>query len=174
MKIGILSDTHDNSPALVEIIEYLNVHKILLALHAGDIVSPGMLRRIDTHYAGVVHFVYGNNDGELSGVTKIAADSDKLVCHNREMDMEIEGKRIFMNHYSYIAKAVAQTSEYDLCVGGHTHQYEAEEYGKTLFINPGNTVTKDKWQVYPKEEAESSFVVLELKDLSFERVMISV
>jgi uncharacterized protein len=173
MKIGVMSDTHDNSPAVVAIIHLLNERKIEVALHAGDIGNPGILRRFRDHYTGTLHFVFGNNDGEKSGMTQLAADAENLVCHNREMDIEMGGKKIFMNHYTYIAKAMAQTGEYDLCIGGHTHQYEVEEYGKTLYINPGNTVTKVKWQAYPKEETESSFVVLDLKDLSFEQVKLS-
>lgn len=43
MKIAIISDTHDNSPAIVWIIEYLNENGITMALHAGDMINPGIL-----------------------------------------------------------------------------------------------------------------------------------
>lgn len=64
MKIAIMSDTHDNTPAIVWMIEYLNEQKIKTALHAGDMINPGILYRFRDHYLGQLHFVFGNNDGE--------------------------------------------------------------------------------------------------------------
>lgn len=172
MKVAIISDTHDNSPAVVSIITQLNQKQILVAFHAGDIVNPGMVRRFREHYEGTLHFVFGNNDGELSGLTRLAGESDNLVCHNREMDLSLEGKRIFMNHYTYVAKAVAQTGEYDVAIGGHTHEYEVSIIGKTLFINPGNTVTKDPWLLWPEWERVSSYVILDLATLEYEQIVL--
>lgn len=45
MKIAIISDTHDNTPAIVWVIEYLNDQGISTAFHAGDIINPGIIRR---------------------------------------------------------------------------------------------------------------------------------
>lgn len=87
------------------------------------------------------------------------------------MRLELEGRNIFMNHYSSISEAVAKSGEFDVAVGGHDHQYRVIEHEKGLFINPGNTVTKDKW--LPQEpDKESSFVVLDLVSMERERVML--
>lgn len=64
MKIALLSDTHDNTPAIVWIIEHLNAKGISTALHAGDMINPGILFRFRDHYEGHLHFIFGNNDGE--------------------------------------------------------------------------------------------------------------
>lgn len=40
MKIGILSDSHDNMPKLARAVELFNEEKVELVLHAGDLVSP--------------------------------------------------------------------------------------------------------------------------------------
>jgi uncharacterized protein len=171
MNIAILSDTHDNSPAIVWIIEYLNAHNIAVALHAGDMINPGILRRFIEHYQGKLHFVFGNNDGEQALLERRAAASANAVCHLQEMQLELEGKKIFMNHYSSISELVAQSGAFNVCIGGHDHQYRVVEHGKTLFINPGNTVTKDTW--LPQEaDKESSFVLLDLETLKHTRVLV--
>lgn len=171
MNIAIISDTHDNSPAIVWIIEYLNEHNIDVALHAGDMINPGILYRFRDHYQGELHFVFGNNDGEMALAEKRALESKNLSCHLQEMRQEFAGKKIFMNHYSTISESVAKGNEFDVCVGGHDHRYRAIQHGSTLFINPGNTVTKDKW--LPQEaDKESSFVVLDLETMKHERVMV--
>lgn len=173
MQIAIISDTHDNTPAVVWIVEYLNQHTIRTALHAGDMISPGICRRFVDHYEGHLHFVFGNNDGEQAIISELAATSDKLSCYQEEMQLELAGKKIFMNHYSSIAELVAQSGEFAVCIGGHDHQYRVVEHGNSLFINPGNTVTKDKWDTY-QPNSESSFVVLDLATMQHVRVMVPV
>lgn len=171
MKIAIMSDTHDNTPAIVWIIEYLNEHKIETALHAGDMINPGILYRFRDHYQGHLHFIFGNNDGEQALAERRANASENLTCHLQEMRLEIEGKQIFMNHYSSISESVAKSGEFDLAIGGHDHEYRVIEHGKCLFINPGNSVTKDKW--LPQEpDKESSFVIIDLETMEHERVMV--
>ena len=40
MRIGVISDTHDNVPMIREAIRRLNALNVDLVLHAGDYVSP--------------------------------------------------------------------------------------------------------------------------------------
>ncbi len=76
-----------------------------------------------------------------------------------------------MNHYSSISELVAKSGEFDITIGGHDHQYRVIQHSKCLFINPGNTATKDKW--LPQEaDTESSFVVLDLESMNHERIML--
>jgi hypothetical protein len=171
MKIAIISDTHDNTPAIVWIIEYLNEHSIPIAFHAGDMINPGIIRRFHEHYDGHLHFVFGNNDGEKAITMNRVNTYDDVTSHLEEMQLELEGKKIFMHHYSSIGETVAKSQVFDLCIGGHDHQYRVVTHGKSLFVNPGNTVTKDKW--LPQEaDKESSFVIMDLKTMQHERVMV--
>lgn len=171
MTIAILSDTHDNTPAIVWIIEYLNEHHIEVALHAGDMINPGILFRFRDHYQGHLHFVFGNNDGEQAIAIRRTAETQNLTCHLQEMRLELVGKKLFMNHYSSVSESVAKGGEFDVCIGGHDHQYRVVPHGSSLFINPGNTVTKDKWLPQAADE-ESSFVLLDLVTLKTERIMV--
>ncbi len=170
-QIAIMSDTHDNTPVIVWIIEYLNQKQITTAFHAGDMINPGILFRFRDHYQGQLHFVFGNNDGERAIAQERSSAAQNLTCHKNEMRLEIEGKKLFMNHYSSISESVAKGGEFDVCIGGHDHLYRVIKHGKSLFINPGNTVTKDKW-LRQEEDKESSFVVLSLDTMSAERILI--
>ena len=171
MKIAILSDTHDNTLAIVWIIEYLNQHHIDTALHAGDMINPGILYRFRDHYQGHLHFVFGNNDGEQAIAERRSQAAGNLTCHLYEMRLEFDKKKFFMNHYSSISEVIAKSGEFDICIGGHDHLYRVVQYGTSWFINPGNTVTKDKW--LPQEaDLESSFVILNTATMKTERIMV--
>ena len=171
MKIGIMSDTHDNTPAIVWMIEYLNDHQIEICLHAGDMINPGILHRFRDHFKGQLHFVFGNNDGERSLATSRSLEAKNLNCHLLEMRLEFAGRKIFMNHYSTLSESIARSGEFEICIGGHDHEYRVTKYQKSIFINPGNTVTKDKW--LPQEvDKVSSFVILDLENLETERIIV--
>lgn len=171
MKIAILSDTHDNTPAIVWTIEYLNKNKITIALHAGDMINPGILYRFRDHYDGHLHFVFGNNDGEQALAERRANMAENITCHLHEMRESFNNTSFFMNHYSSISETVAKSGDVDVSIGGHDHEFRVSKYKKTLFINPGNMVTKDKW--LPQEpDKESSFVVLDTETLTADRIML--
>lgn len=171
MKIAIISDTHDNTPAIVWIIEYLNQNKIETALHAGDMINPGILYRFRDHYHGHLHFVFGNNDGETALAERRSNSAKNLTCHLLEMRLELDNKKIFMNHYSSISEQVAKSGEFDLCIGGHDHMYRVNNHENSIFVNPGNTVTKDKW-LPQKPDNESSFAIVDLSSMEVERIML--
>ncbi|HAU98729.1 MAG TPA: YfcE family phosphodiesterase [Candidatus Pacebacteria bacterium] len=171
MRIAIISDTHDNTPAIVWIIEYLNKQGIKVALHAGDLINPGILHRFRDHYEGHLYFVFGNNDGEKALAMSRSEAAKNLTCYPFEFKQEFGGKKFFMDHYSAISELMAKSGEFDVCIGGHDHTYRVKKYEKCLFINPGNCVTKDKWLQQPTEK-ESSFVILDTATMQTEKVVV--
>lgn len=164
MKIAIISDTHENYPATKWIIDYLDKHEILTALHAGDIISPPLLNLFVEHYRGHLHFVFGNNDGEKTGLSLIAEKNEKLTCHKNEMRLELLNKKIYMNHYSATSEDMVHSGLFDVSVGGHDHQFRVKEVNGCLFINPGSTAL---------QEPEHSFVVLNVATMEWEKVVVS-
>src|SRR5688572_3266032 len=122
MKVAIISDTHDNTPAIVWIIEYLNEHAIPMAFHGGDLINPGIIRRFIEHYQGHLHFIFGNNDGEQRLLALRAKDSTNVTCHGTQMNLELDGRKIFMNHYSEVSEEVAKNGVFDIAIGGHDHE----------------------------------------------------
>lgn len=172
MKIALITDTHDNTPAIAWIIQYLNEHSITIALHAGDLINPGVVVRFNKHFKGHFHFIFGNNDGERAGLMHRSAGFENVTCHGDTLRMELGGKTFFMHHFSDLAEEMAQSGVFDVCIGGHDHQFRVIE-GPSLFINPGNTVTKDAW--LPQEaDKESGFVLLDLETLAVERILLPI
>lgn len=172
MKIALLSDTHDNTPAIVWIIEYLNENNIEIVLHAGDLINPGVVLRFNKYYKGHLHYVFGNNDGERAGLMQRTAGFNNVTCHGDTLRMELGGRTLFMHHFSEMSEEIAKSGTYDVCVGGHDHQYRVVE-GPSLFINPGNTVTKDAW-LSQEADKESGFVLLDLDSLAVQRIMLPI
>ncbi len=164
MKIALISDTHDNFCFFEKVLNQLNDKEISLLLHAGDLVSPPILRLVNSNFEGKMHFVFGNNEGEKLTLAKISLESDKIDCHNQEAEMEINGRKIYMIHYSSIGERIAKLQEHDLVVAGHDHKHRVLKFGKTTFVNPGN-LTADR-------KGEKTYVILDLEDFKVEKVVV--
>jgi putative phosphoesterase len=139
MKIGIISDSHDNLWRLEEAIQSLNTVDIVL--HCGDLISPFMVHRLAKGLEDIpVHLVWGNNDGDKLTVAKIAANYPKFKIHGEIAELEFNDFRIAMNHYPEIARGLALSGQYELVCYGHDHTAYQEELGQTLLLNPGEVM----------------------------------
>jgi hypothetical protein len=69
MLIGLLSDSHDNFPGLLEAVEIFKRRGVEMILHAGDVVAPGMCYAFEG-WAGELFLVFGNNDGDRIGLKR--------------------------------------------------------------------------------------------------------
>ena len=66
MKIGIISDTHDNIDNILKSVREFNNRQVDLVLHAGDFVSPIAVES----FAGIkLVGILGNNDTDIRGLT---------------------------------------------------------------------------------------------------------
>lgn len=66
MKIGLISDTHDNIQNIRRAVRKFNDKHVDLVIHAGDIVSPNAVESLaDVKLVGVL----GNNDKDVAGLT---------------------------------------------------------------------------------------------------------
>ena len=90
MKIGIISDTHDDIESVVRAINVFNNEKVDLVIHAGDYIFPGIVQQFTDLEGAKLIGVFGNNDGEKIGLyekfSKIGADLKGEFC-----EIEIEG-----------------------------------------------------------------------------------
>ena len=136
MKIGILSDSHDNVWRLKDALAYLQTTQ--LVLHCGDLISPFMVHRLAKGLPNIpVHLVWGNNDGDRLMVSKMAQMYSGFTLHGEFMELEVDGLRIAMNHYPLIAQSLALSGQYDLVCYGHDHTAHQEHVGETILLNPG-------------------------------------
>lgn len=132
MKLGLISDTHDNVPMVKRAIEVFNEETVDLVLHAGDYVAPFALKpflALECDFLGV----WGNNDGDKIALDKMAqgkiVDSPSIETYGE--------KRILLGHYFEALEALISSQEFFLIVYGHTHQPEIRNEGRTLVVNPG-------------------------------------
>jgi len=132
MRIGILSDSHTETELHREAIEQLIGEGVEYLLHAGDIMLEEHLKMLaETNLPYVC--VYGNNDMALIPF------NGQYNIFQEPYYFTIEELKIKMMHMPYFMSADA-----DMVVSGHTHLFESELKGETLFINPGEVCAREK------------------------------
>ncbi|HOX39290.1 MAG TPA: metallophosphoesterase [Candidatus Brocadiia bacterium] len=132
MKIGVVSDSHDNLNAIADAVAALNERKVGMVIHAGDFVAPFALKA----WMGVnapLHAVYGNNDGEREGLAAACPNIAGPI-----LKLEVEGVKIVVIHN--LAKLPdRERKAADIIVHGHTHRAEAIRRDGKLYLNPGES-----------------------------------
>jgi putative phosphoesterase len=132
--IGIMSDSHDNIPAIRRAVETFNSMGVDLVIHAGDLISPftaNEFRNLEPEMVAV----FGNNDGEREGLKKAYSE----ICLIEDFkEISVEGWKFSIIHGTnpQIVDALAKCGKYDVLIRGHTHELEIKE-SETLIINPG-------------------------------------
>lgn len=151
MKIGILSDSHDNLPKIEKAVSFFNINKVAFVLHAGDFVAPftiPKLKLLKCDWVGV----FGNNDGERNGLTNISENKIK----DGPTRIELNHKKITLIHDLDKINITAEESQ--LIIFGHTHRPQIKNFNTHLLINPGEC---GGWLTN-----KSTVVVLDLDTLS--------
>jgi putative phosphoesterase len=134
MKIGIISDTHENMPKIRKAVELFNREKVGVVLHAGDFISPITAREFSALKSRLIG-VFGNNDGDKLFLTQRFRGIGKL--HQKKFEGSLGGRKILVIHEPDMLDALAGSGAYDIIVYGHTHQAAVSQIGDTLVINPG-------------------------------------
>lgn len=134
MKLGIISDTHDNldkTEAAVEFFEDQGCEKVI---HCGDIVAPFTAELFDADFD--FHAVRGNNDGEWNLKPTVEEFGE---FYNNIAELKLDGYDIAVYHGTEeeIADALVSSGKYDYVFRGHTHQKKLREHGETIELNPG-------------------------------------
>lgn len=128
MKIGILSDTHDNLPMIRRAQEVFQRTGVDVLLHAGDFVAPFAVKLL-LQFPGKVYAVFGNNDGEKKGIR-----SARLDVQEPPRRLGLGGRVIILAHSrDQVAK---EAHGADVIVFGHTHEPQIEG-NAPLLVNPG-------------------------------------
>ncbi len=134
MKIGIISDTHENMDRIRAAVELFNREGVETVLHGGDIISPITAKEFSALQAPLIG-VFGNNDGDKLFLTERFREIGTL--HNKRWEGTLGGKKFLLIHEPDMLEALAASGHYDVIVYGHTHRSEISRKGKTLVINPG-------------------------------------
>ncbi|MGQ9630730.1 MAG: metallophosphoesterase [bacterium] len=136
LKLGIISDTHDNLNAIRKAVDAFRERGVGAVIHGGDFVAPFAI----VPFKGVpfkIHAVFGNNDGEKLGLIKKFAEIGGEV-HSGMHKFEMGGRAILAMHDPQEVEALASSGRYDIVIYGHTHEPEIKKVQDTLVINPGD------------------------------------
>ncbi|MDA1316681.1 MAG: metallophosphoesterase [bacterium] len=139
MKIGIISDTHDQIENIKKAVQVLSDNKVELVFHCGDWVSPFSLAYYkDLHCP--IYGVFGNNDGDkFRHIERAKLYGINIKYEDRFISTEIDNRKIAVFHgdYEEIVDALLKSQMYDVVLHGHNHIKEIKIIGKTLSVNPG-------------------------------------
>ena len=134
MKLGVVSDTHNNVRNVKEIIRIFNDVGVDHVIHTGDITRPltlELFKDLGMPLSGV----FGNNDQELESLIDVA-----VACGfnfgSPPMHLEFSGQTIVVVHdpRELTESVVARAS---IALHGHTHLYRCERQGPLTIFNPG-------------------------------------
>ena len=131
MKIGIISDTHDNLNAISKAVKLFNDQEVEIVLHAGDFCSPFtlmILKELNCKLIGV----FGNNDGDKLMLKKMSDGNIFKSPHTINLD----DKKVIISHELPL-EALIKSQYYDLIVYGHSHNVDSRIVDRTIVINPG-------------------------------------
>ena len=138
MKIGIISDTHDNIEDLQKAIKIFN-EQVKVVVHCGDWCSPFMFIPWK-QFKGKTYWVFGNNDADIYRFIKLKEKFGIDIEYSDDaMILELDGKKIAVYHGTSpeITDALVKSGDYDGVFTGHNHTKMVETVGKTLHVNPG-------------------------------------
>ena len=135
MKVGVVSDTHNNLKNCNKIVALLNEAEVDRVIHTGDITQAKTL----AIFAGLnapLWGVFGNNDiGERDSLTH-AANQFGFEFIEPPMTLHWLDKKLVVVHDPLELSGV-NPEDYDIILHGHTHRQTIEYDGGQLRFNPG-------------------------------------
>lgn len=136
MKIGILSDTHDQIERTAEAVRLLKTAGAEVLFHCGDLTRPSMVPIVAVTNT---YFVFGNNDFTLADQIRTEIEEiEGAVSLEWGGHVSLAGKTIAMTHghrNSEVRRLMALQPDYFLF--GHSHIAEDVREGGVRRINPG-------------------------------------
>ena len=135
MKIAVMSDSHDHLIPLRAALERAAAAGAEALIHCGDLIAPFVLAEL-RKFAGPVHVVFGNNDGEVYLWTQLAAHTN-VELHGEVAELELGGRKLLVVHEQQVAEAFAATGRYDAVLYGHVHQSGERRVGEALLLGAG-------------------------------------
>jgi putative phosphoesterase len=132
MRIGILSDSHDNRTTARDALSLFLREKVATVLHLGDVCSPSVL---DPFRAAAVTIlgVFGNNDEDRQGMQAVSGNG----FERGPRVLILDGRKILMSHSFDELHGTIGGGGFDLILFGHTHRPLTMRVGKAVVINPG-------------------------------------
>lgn len=132
IKIGIISDSHTKTDRATKAIDMLLEEGVEFFIHAGDIVEEDTLEYLKNTKKRYIA-VYGNNDAHLVNV------------HNKyNLVQEPYYFKLAETSFKLMHLPFYMSNDTDVVIFGHTHKFEVEYKGETLYLNPGEVCARNK------------------------------
>ena len=138
MKIGVISDSHDNLPNIRKAVQVFSTNGVEALIHGGDFCSPFTIAEFNPlAEKGVkMHAVFGNNDGDRVLLAK--RGEGFITFADGSLSVTLGGKRIVVLHYPDLGEDLFRLGAYDLVIYGHNHTVRVEG-GEKKLLNPGTS-----------------------------------
>ena len=138
MKIGVMSDSHDNLSKIRKAIEIFSTNGVEAIIHGGDFCSPFTIPEFKSISENGVkmYAVFGNNDGDR--VLLARRGEGFCTFADGSLVVTLDGKQILVLHYPDLADDLFQLGKYDLVIYGHNHKVRVEGQERKL-LNPGTS-----------------------------------
>lgn len=160
MKLGVVSDTHDNLEKAREAVNFLE-ERVSVVIHCGDMVAPFTAELFESSFR--FHAVKGNNDGEWN-LKQVIEEFGEF--HGEVAELEFDGEKVAVYHgtsESIVEGLVA--GDHDFVFRGHTHERKVREHGDTIEVNPGGIELPGHQEVF-----SVAVVDLETEEVEFQVV----
>jgi putative phosphoesterase len=153
MKIGIISDSHDDRSNLQIALGILEAEKISRVLHCGDLCGPAIVELLSEFDVWIAR---GNMDRhpELEQTIVETIGRDRLAESHR---LTFDGYSVAMihGHQESQLRRLISAGEHAYVFHGHTHRRRDRRVERTRVINPG-ALGGMRWQ-------QRSFCILDLR-----------
>ena len=161
MRIGILSDTHDQIERTRRATALLKGEGIGALVHCGDLTTPDAV--FECARGVPSYFVFGNNDDDRRGLRR-AIETIGGVCLGDGGIVTLADRKIAITHGHLYkeARRLAGTAP-DFLLYGHSHAAADDLEGATRWINPGALHRAKEWTVaiLDLKTGEARFVKVE-------------
>lgn len=134
MRIGVVSDTHDNARNVVQIVDVLKRARVDRVVHTGDITRGATLELL-SQIGAPLFGVYGNNDVLRDELDAVAARLH-ITLAEPPFDVIWEGREILIVHDPRDVAASVRDAHH-LVLHGHNHLHVHDHTDGRLTFNPG-------------------------------------
>ena len=136
MKIGVLSDSHENVTNLELALDAYRAEGITQVIHCGDMTTDATARSL---IGFSVVYVEGNMDQSVPDIYRTLRDLNPHSVMLPSYESEIEGVSIGVTHGDNEdeLRRLIDSGKHQYVFHGHTHRRRDEIQGTTRIFNPG-------------------------------------
>jgi uncharacterized protein len=162
MRIGILSDTHDQITRTARAVARLAAEGAESLIHCGDLTGPNIVYECALL---PTYFVFGNNDFAEDALRRAMAAVGG-ICLGHSGVLELGGRRIAVTHGDSAAEVRRMAAlAPDYLFFGHSHVATDDRDGPTRWVNPGALYRAPTWTVALLDLEADLLTMLTIRDI---------